>query len=382
MGVTVREKVKGSGKWYVVIHFNGRRKYKAVGSRAAAKEVAKRLEARIALGEYSPEPKKEVFTYRRCADLFLSGYGNHGITPSTLRRYESTNRCHLVPAFGRQPIDKITRAEIREFLLGKLEEGKRPSTVNQMAAVLSGVFKQAMEDGLVEANPAAGMTRYLTNKNNRDAGTVPDPYTASELWTFLETAREHFPRYYPFFLLLARTGLRLGEARALQWRDVNFEKGVIEVQRSFADGKLGKPKSGRGRSVTMTDGLKAVLAELRDGREAEAKRHGWPEVPQWVFVNQAGNAMDERNIRWRGHEEITKRSGLRRINLHGFRRTYTTLRVAAGHIIANVQKELGHSSIRTTIDKYHRWMPGQNETEVAELDQMGKPEGENGGKRG
>ena len=60
------------------------------------------------------------------------------------------------------------------------------------------------------------------------------------------------------------------------------------------------------------------------------------------------------------------------IRLHDFRTTYATLRIAAGHNIADVSKQLGHSSIRTTIDKYHRWMPGQNEKEMAELDSMGR----------
>jgi integrase len=69
-------------------------------------------------------------------------------------------------------------------------------------------------------------------------------------------------------LTLARTGLRLGEAAALKWGDVDFHGGFIHVVRSVTpDGRISTPKSGRGRRVDMSAGLAEILkAELVKAR--------------------------------------------------------------------------------------------------------------------
>jgi integrase len=83
----------------------------------------------------------------------------------------------------------------------------------------------------------------------------------------LDTSREHFPRYYPFFLLLARTGLRIGEAMALQWEDIDFHGRFIEVRRTLYKNHISTPKNGKTRRVDMsqqlTNTFKALLLERK-----------------------------------------------------------------------------------------------------------------------
>jgi integrase len=66
-----------------------------------------------------------------------------------------------------------------------------------------------------------------------------------QLAAFFEAARTTEPRHYPLFLMLARTGLRLGEAFALQWERVDLEARELRVAQTFSGGRLGTPKSGR-----------------------------------------------------------------------------------------------------------------------------------------
>jgi len=59
---------------------------------------------------------------------------------------------------------------------------------------------------------------------------------------------------------------------------------------------------------------------------------------------------------------------LRKIRIHDLRHTYATLRIAAGHNIADVIKQLGHHSINITVDTYYHWMLGSGKAEVDQLD--------------
>ena len=68
-----------------------------------------------------------------------------------------------------------------------------------------------------------------------------------------------------------------------------------------------------------------------------------------------------------------EKEGLRRIRLHDHRHAYATLRIAAGHNIADVSKQLGHHSIKITVDTYYHYMPGSNKSEVDQLDSETAP---------
>jgi integrase len=114
-------------------------------------------------------------------------------------------------------------------------------------------------------------------------------------------------RHVPLFLLLARTGMRVGEAFALQWPDVDFEVREIRVARAFSDGRLETPKSGHGRTVDMSEQLAAVLRRLIVARKAETLKRGWRELPPWVFCSETGTPLNNSNLR-RVFRRVLKRA--------------------------------------------------------------------------
>jgi len=138
---------------------------------------------------------------------------------------------HLFPEFGDITINGINRGMIKDFLMAKINDGYSKSTVSHLRDFVSGVMNKALDDEIILENPSLRLGKYLkSNKKKKQF----EPLTGDELSTLLNTVAKHYPRHYPLFLLLARTGMRIGEALALQWKDIHFTDRYIEVERSFS----------------------------------------------------------------------------------------------------------------------------------------------------
>jgi integrase len=109
---------------------------------------------------------------------------------------------------------------------------------------------------------------------------------------FLAGALQETPRYYPLLFVLAGTGMRLGEALALRWEDVDGPVKTIRINRAFSeDGTLNTPKSGHGRTVDMSQSLTDILAMHETRHKQDKLKYGWTELPDWLFVTKAGTRL-------------------------------------------------------------------------------------------
>jgi len=375
MGVTVRQKVRGKGQpWWVFISHNGRRTSRKVGDRKAAEAVASGIRARIQLGTFEFEEKKPVPTFKEYAERFMKTYSAMNHKPSTRAGYESVLKVHLYPVFGRVPLDKITKKDVKDFLTKKMQEGLRLNTVRNIKRYLSSIFSEAVDDEIITDNPALKAGKVL--KKNRGEAEKVDSFTWDEKTIFEDTIRKHYPRYYPLFLTALRTGMRIGEVLALKPGDLDFNGGFIEVNRSFAKGVLTTPKTGKTRRVDMSKQLAEVLRAHLTERKKEALKKGWGEPPEWLFYNEEGSPVDLDNLRKRVFYKALEKAGLRKIRIHDLRHTYATLRIQAGHNILDVSNQLGHHSPKMTLDIYSHWMPGTHKSQVDELDLKEAPNSE------
>lgn len=371
MGVKIRE--KKPGEWWVFIHHNGKRWSRKIGADAGlAREVAKKTKARLILGDFGFLNEKEsCVNFEAYAVTWLEGFVKTALKDSTYRGYKSILDKHLLPVFGKIPLDVITRDDIKNFLAKKNSGKITVGRVRRIKAALSGIFTNAVEDGKIAANPAARLDKWLKAKDQA-LGKEFSPYTAQELELFLGAVETHFKGYYPLFLTLARTGCRLGEALGLQWGDIDFNGGFIEIRRALVNGKVTTPKTGKARRVIATPQLLSILGELQKQRKEETLKSGWGDVPEWAFVNAEGKPLDAGNVRGRVHYKACEKAKLRRVRIHDIRHSYATIRINAGHNIADVSKQLGHESIKITVDTYYKWIDGAHSSQVAELDELGK----------
>ena len=171
-------------------------------------------------------------------------------------------------------------------------------------------------------------------------------------------------RLYPFLLLLARAGLRLGEAFALQWPDFDFTGREIRVARAFSHGRLDTPKRGHGSTVDMSRQLEAVLQHLL--------------TATWVFCTTTGTMLNKGNVR-RVFVRLLMRTKLPlHFSPHPLRHTFASLLLQQGESPVYVQRQLGHASIKLTVDTYGKWLPMGNKAAVDRFDDVAA--GSNGSK--
>jgi integrase len=369
MGVKVREKPKGSGMFWVFVSHKGKRASKKVGiDEDTAYEVAKKIEAKLVLGEFDFKKEKPVPTFKEYAKGFINGFSKINHKPSTHESYKGALDVHIYPVFGKKRLDEIRKKDIKAFLTDKQKEKLSPATVRNLKAYLSCILNQAVDDEIIESNPAS-RTGKLIKKTDSTKNIYPFTWEEKEL--FEKTLRKHFERHYPLFLTALRTGLRVGEVIALKPGDIDFNGNFIEVRRSCVMGKVATTKSGKVQRVDMSNGLRKVLKSYLTERKQEALKKGWGQPPEWLFYNGNGNLFDTSHLRKRIFYKVLEKAGLRRTRIHDLRHTYATLRINAGHNIADVSRQLGHHSIKITVDTYYHWIPGTSKSEVDQLDGNG-----------
>ena len=368
MSVKIRE---WKGAWWLSINHQGRRKSKRVGTGPQAKKAAEvaaiKLQARLLEGDLSVFEKRPAHaTLGTYAETWLATHADQGCKFSTARVYVVNVRRHILPVLGATPVRLLSRADCRALIAACRGKGLAPKTIENICRTLSSMLSQAVEDGLLAANPAMRLGRYYRNADHPKRPICP--LTQLEVRALLAAAQRYAPSAYPLLLCAARTGLRLGELLALQWGDLDFHGRFLEVQRNLVAGRLTTPKSGKPRRVDMSDQLSATLQALRTARKEETLRRGWGQVPEWVFCSETGGRLDGDNFRKRVFYKVLEKAGLRRIRIHDLRHTFASLLLQNGENLKYIQEQLGHSSIQITLDTYGHLIPGANRGAVDRLD--------------
>lgn len=380
MGVKVRERPKGSGVWWIFIDHENQRKAKKIGSKKVAQEAAKKIEAKLALGDVGlleeesatlPTLTDYVYGWEDDDGFHLGWLDKHAklaLKKSTWTNYETILKAHILAELGNHPLDEITSRKTSDLLVSKLKQGLRSKTVRNIKNCLSSILSHAQQpDGYIEQNPVIGVkvAKPEAEKPARD----PDPFSWEDRAMLEQTYKDQFPRFYPMILTGFRTGLRIGELIALQWGDIDLKHKLIRVSRNVAGGRITTPKSKSSiREVRMTTQLMAELETLRIHRKEETIKKGWVDVPDWIFCSEIGGILNADNFRKRVWERAMEKSGLRRRTPHDMRHTYATLRLSKGDSLAEVSKEMGHSSSELTYKTYYRWLPKESRTDIDELD--------------
>lgn len=189
----------------------------------------------------------------------------NNVRESTLKNYAMAFRT-FNQYIGSQPFSKLTPLAVQQAV-SKLLETRKQSTVREYLFRLKSAFKQAVAWGLVPRNPADGV------KAPKDYRREMSVWTEEEANRFLKATVRH--RYHAFFVLALRTGARIGELLALQWSDIDLEKGIIYITKSAGNFGDGSTKTAAGKRKVPIDGdTVRVLKEHRLRQAKERLRRG------------------------------------------------------------------------------------------------------------
>lgn len=280
----------------------------------------------------------------------------------TLEKYEIVQRVHLAP-LHKLRVTEISRRRLKAFLVGLIADGMKKGTATKVLSVARNIFAEALDEGMIEVNPAARMgARLGLSGFDRENIRALD---GEQLAAFLATLRAtEAPEDALPLMILAQAGLRIGEMAGLTVDDV-FEK-VITIERQvLPHGRLKLPKGDKTRTVDLADDLRdyiaAALAARREYDLRTGRRSPWLVCPDLMGPVKLGEFTE------RGPADTRARRAMARVlraaklpphfTPHCLRHTYASLLLQRGESLLYVSRQLGHSSIKLTADTYGRWLP-------------------------
>lgn len=260
-------------------------------------------------------------------------------TRATVSDYRSVVDRTLLPAFGGNvALEAITMRDIDAYRAGLASEGRLSNrTINKHLVILHGIFRRAQRVWELPTNPASAVKRQPVRNTGKFSVLTP-----TEIEALARAAGNE--QDGALFKTAAFTGLRLGELRALEWGDVDFDKRLIHVRKGFTRWELGDTKSHKVRSVPMIDQVMEVLEDL-------SQRPLWVTPEDLVFPSTTGFYFDDSKLR-RRYKQALAAAELKPMRFHDLRHTFGTIAVQA-FPLSDVKAFMGHADIQTTMIYVH-----------------------------
>ncbi len=291
--------------------------------------------------------------------------------PATRRSYRLAVEKYLKPALGGWRVSELRRRDVQDLVDELRAPGLAASTIHNKIDPLRVLYRRALKRDEVTIDPTHGL-ELPANRGHRDR--IASPKDASALLAALPDEDR------PLWAVVLYVGLRIGELRALRWARVDFEAGVVRVERGWddAEGEI-DVKTGAGRrAVPLAGVVRRELAalKLRTGRDGDDLVFGRTAALPFVRSTirsralkawKAENARAAKRAEDEGRE-LDAAEILRPLTPHEARHCAASYLIAAGLNAKQLSVYIGHSDIRTTYNRYGHLMPGDEAEAAAQLD--------------
>jgi integrase len=258
------------------------------------------------------------------------------IAPSTRALYLTRLDAHALRILGRSTrASDVTAAHLRTMIDRLKNDGASGSSVRGVVTATSAMFRYAVRRGIVATNPVR-----LLERGDRPSGkrqTEPRYLDRGQIDRLLAELGDE---YRPIVASLAYAGLRVSEALALRWRDVDLKGAMLHV--------AGTKTAGSAAPVPM---IEPLLAELKAHRSTLAgKGLHLTRADALVFTQHRRNVL--RAVYKAGDDAGLNPEGAERVGCHDLRHSCAGLLFAAGQTAPTVAAVLRHADTRTTLDTY------------------------------
>ena len=273
---------------------------------------------------------------------------------------ESTyiNRCSTIKKhfkyFYKMATDEIEPINVQNWQL-KMAKEFSPNYIRIVQGMLSIAFDRAIVLGLAKKNPS------------RMIGNIKSKKTKVDFWTLEEFQKvisllykgDYYEHYlFMSFWLLFMTGMRIGEAAALQWSDIDFETGMLSITKTLyyktmTDYKFVEPKTQASIRTLYIDA--DTINELKAWKEVQQKI-----LPKCKLILSYNGTPTSKTTLPRALEKLAKLAGVHRIKIHALRHSHASLLISMGENPLLIKERLGHEKIQTTLGTYGHLYPNTN----------------------
>jgi integrase len=312
-------------------------------ARRFAEELYYQLEGRARRGESVKSP-----TFKRVFDEWTASIGVDLHKPSAdyAWRYARKIEIWSLEYFANKPIQTINEDELANYIRWRIDGAKRPpaiSTLRNERTILNQIFRFAKRKGYISDTPV--ITLATSRQNSRP--DIPDAEWR-KLYTYMrkyvkkaQDKRRHRERFYlqSYILILANSGIRVGEARRMRWRDISSTKTISGEKRLIftVRGKTGE------REVVCNEHVEGYIDRLQTFRSSEVKKL---DQEEYLFCHPDGRPVYSFK---KGFEQVLKEAGVlydsdgkRRVP-YSLRHTYATMRISEGVSVYQLAANMGTS---------------------------------------
>jgi integrase len=371
--ITTRERSDGSTAYRVVWRQNGRGQSETFDNERKARAFRGRVDAadqRWPVGWVPGVGDPQGFdpdqlTVRQWCERAIDS--RPSIESRTRADYRRDLAAHLYPVLGDVPIAQVTREDAGRWVNGLTGA---PKTIRNLHGLVSSCWNDAVIGGHVARNPFEKLRLPRADGIESGEKVFLTPGEFAQL-------RDAFPDHYqPFVITLAGTGMRFGEATALKVSHVNIARRTLRIDSAWKrqdDGtfEIGPPKSKKSvRTLDLPDevfdAIRPLLNRPRDAYLFTAVRGGY--IRHSNFNNRIWTPAVSEAACCRPHREQQKPEKPsrywypepcgcpgyldRRPTPHDLRHSCASWLLEAGRPLNEVQAQLGHESITTTVGTY------------------------------
>ena len=299
------------------------------------------------------EDKKNTVTFEQfIEEVYLPWYKTQ-VKESTYINRRVTIQKHF-KYFYKMSTDEIEPINVQNWQL-KMAKEFSPKYIRIVQGMLYIAFDRAIVLGLAKKNPS------------RMIGNIKSKKTKVDFWTLEEFQKvisllykgDYYEHYlFMSFWLLFMTGMRIGEASALQWSDIDFETGMLSITKTLYyktmnDYKFVEPKTQASIRTRYIDS--DTINELKAWKEVQKKV-----LPKCKLVLSYNGTPTSKTTLPRALEKLAKLAGVHRIKIHALRHSHAALLISMGENPLLIKERLGHEKIQTTLGTYGHLYPNTN----------------------
>ena len=298
------------------------------------------------------EKKKKISFQQFIEEIYLPWYKTQ-VKESTYINRCSTIKKHF-SYFYKMATDEIEPINVQNWQL-KLAKEFSPNYIRIVQGMLSIAFDRAIVLGIAKKNPSRMIGNIKSKKTKVDFWTLE----AFQKVISLLYKGDYYEHYlFMSFWLLFMTGMRIGEAAALHWSDIDFETGLLSITKTLyyktmTDYKFVEPKTQASIRTIYIDA--DTLNELK----------AWKKVQQQVLPNcelvlSYNGTPTSKTTLPRALEKLAGLAGVHRIKIHALRHSHASLLISMGENPLLIKERLGHEKIQTTLGTYGHLYPNTN----------------------